>query len=237
MKTDSTHKALTLYKALLHLYPFSYRKTFEAQILQTFRDHYRDRQENNEDIGFLFWADIILDEVSNILKERIAHLRGGVNKMNKYTIGITIGLLLAIIAFISNVVFPSPNVSDDQNTVAISLAYLLMFFIWGLSGYLESKKNKRLQAGAIAGAVTAVITTAFVMVSFILIDNLFFDTVKQQVDKVTAFHNQNTYHDMRVFINSGNVRALIIGIPVAGIIGACLGGVGSGIRRLRFAKH
>ncbi len=66
------------------------------------------------------------------------------------------------------------------------------------------------------------------MVAFIVIDNVFYNIVRQQVDKVAAFHNQNTYHDM---------KALIIRIPVAGIIGACLGSLGAGIRRLRFAKH
>ena len=153
-------------------------------------------------------------------------------QLNRFSIGLLVGLALALMAVLTNVVFPSPNVSDDQVWWPIAAAYVILFICWGVSGYVDSRHGRRLKSGALAGATTAVISTALIMLAFIAIDNLFFDIVKQQVDKMTAFHNQSAYQDMRAFVNSGDAKALVIGLPVAGLIGACCGTIGAGVRRI-----
>ena len=40
-------RAARLYRLLVHLYPAALRDAFGAQMLQTFRDHYRDAVERH----------------------------------------------------------------------------------------------------------------------------------------------------------------------------------------------
>jgi tetratricopeptide (TPR) repeat protein len=67
-------RATRRYALLLRLYPQRHRDRFGAQMLQTFRDHYRDASEERG-IGIGFWLGVIADEARGIGRERAVAVR------------------------------------------------------------------------------------------------------------------------------------------------------------------
>jgi hypothetical protein len=74
-KRDATERAGRFYALLLMLYPRDHRRAFGAQMLQTFKDQYRDEFVQRGKAGFAFWFAVVSDEAKNSAKERIAALR------------------------------------------------------------------------------------------------------------------------------------------------------------------
>jgi hypothetical protein len=66
--------AKNLYAILLRLYPFQYRKEFEAQMIQTFVDRYADMKASSNIVRLLFWLSFAVDELKNILEQRSSFL-------------------------------------------------------------------------------------------------------------------------------------------------------------------
>lgn len=62
-------KELTIFKNLLLLYPDSYRKKFELEMLITFGDMYQEKKLRDGKIGFLFWLGISLDISKSACKQ------------------------------------------------------------------------------------------------------------------------------------------------------------------------
>jgi hypothetical protein len=89
---------------------------------------------------------------------------------------------------------------------------------------------------AYGGAITAFISVAIIMITFVVIDNVFINIISQQNDKIYAFAHQTTYQNMRDFINHGNVMAFLIALPVLTLIGAVSGILAALIRKLKLSK-
>ncbi|HEV2238308.1 MAG TPA: hypothetical protein VGR57_16720, partial [Ktedonobacterales bacterium] len=146
-----------------------------------------------------------------------------------------IGALLSTGVVLTNVVFPSPNESDNEYTSWYVVAYLALFALFGVGGIIASRRANPARTGAVGGAVTALIVVGMTLLTFVVVDNVFLSIVSQQVDKISAFHNQTTYTNMRDFINSG----LLLGLPIALGFGALMGGAlgaAGGVARFRFAR-
>ena len=141
------------------------------------------------------------------------------------------GALFSVLVVLTNVVFPSPNESDDEYTGWYIVLYLGLFLLFAIGGALNSERAHPLRSGAIGGAVSALIMVAMIMLTFIIIDNLFLDIVSQQIDKINTFRAQTTYTNMRDFINDGLLRGLVIVLPVVAIVGGFLGAFVSLVRR------
>jgi hypothetical protein len=124
------------------------------------------------------------------------------------------GALLSVIVVLTNVVFPSPNESDDEYTGWYIVLYLGLFLLF-----------------AIGGAVTALIIVGVIMLTFAVIDNVFLDIVSQQIDKINAFHAQTTFTTMRDFMNSGLLLGTVVILPVVAVVDAALGAFASLLRR------
>ncbi len=228
----TAEQALRVYNAILRVYPRAFRLRFQAEMLQTFKDQYQDQAGRPERLGLIFWLRVVLDELPYILGEHMSSLTGENRMLNRYTIGLGVGLLGAVVAFLTNVVFPQPNVSDDAFWLPILMAYVALFVMAALSGFLDSGRNRKLLTGVLAGATTAVIIMAIVMVTFTLMDVFFFDIIRQQVDKITAFNGQTTYHDMKQFVLNRNLRSYSLVLPKAAFAGALCGALGAGVRKL-----
>jgi hypothetical protein len=141
------------------------------------------------------------------------------------------GALFSVLVVLTNVVFPSPNESDDEYTGWYIVLYLGLFLLFAIGGALNSERAHPLRSGVIGGAVSALIVVAMIMLTFIIIDNLFLDIVSQQIDKINTFRAQTTYTNMRDFINDGLLRGLVIVLPVVAIVGGFLGAFASLVRR------
>lgn len=143
--------------------------------------------------------------------------------MNKYTVGFITGIVLSLIVVLTNVVFPN-NAPD--NGYAVSLVYLFLFFIFMVAGYAETKQTKKLKSGIMTGAVSSVIAFVLTMLTFIIIDNLYFGIVSQQAEKLWSFSHQQAYTNMKDFINANNVKGLFFGTIMAAVFGAVAGAAG-----------
>src|SRR5262245_23432968 len=141
------------------------------------------------------------------------------------------GILFAIVVVLTNVVFPTPNESDDEYTGWYIVLYLGLFLLFAIGGALNSERAHPLRSGAIGGAGSALIMVAMIMLTFVIIDNGFLDIVSQQIDKINTFRAQTTYTNMRDFINDGLLRGLVIVLPVVAIVGGFLGAFASLVRR------
>jgi hypothetical protein len=60
---------------LLRLYPRAHRTAFGEQMLQTFRDHYRDVVEMHSESAFQFWRAVLSDVGRSFGREQVSALR------------------------------------------------------------------------------------------------------------------------------------------------------------------
>jgi hypothetical protein len=64
-------------------------------------------------------------------------------------------VLFAVIVVLANVVFPSPNESDDEYTGWYIVLYLGLFLLFAFGGALNSERTHTLRSGVIGGASAA----------------------------------------------------------------------------------
>lgn len=142
--------------------------------------------------------------------------------------GLMVAGFLAIVAFLTNVVFPGgPNDSDsDPDSVAmIGGAYLLIAVLLVAIGARGHRRANTPYAGAKAGAIAGFVIATLVMATFLVIDNLFFGTISQQHDKVVAFANSGS-PSMRTFVNVSLLQGAAFLIPTLTVVGGLLGFLG-----------
>jgi hypothetical protein len=228
--------ALRFYTFLLKFYPKYHQQVFGSQMLQTFKDHYNDILEHEDRVGVDFWLEVVSDEVKGIVREHIETLNGKEYSMNKYALGLGLGILMSVAVVVTNVVFPTQD-SDSEYQMLYLITYLGLFFLFGVGGYLASKGTRSLQSGAVGGAVTAFLSIGLTMLTFIIIDNLFLDIVSQQPDKIWGFQHQQAFHTMRAYINHGLLTGVLSVLPGITLLGALLGAIGAGIRKWNFGKY
>jgi hypothetical protein len=141
------------------------------------------------------------------------------------------GALFSVLVVLTNVVYPTPNESDDEYTGWYIVLYLGLFLLFAIGGALNSERAHPLRSGALGGAGAALIMITMIMLTFVVVDNLFLDIVSQQIDKINTFRAQTTYTSMRDFINSGLLRGLLVVLPVVAVAGATLGALASLLRQ------
>src|SRR6266487_1483 len=91
-------KAIRLYACFLKCYPKAYRHSFGSQMLQTFKDHYTDVVEFDENGATRFWFGVINDEARGILREQFIVLKESMDMKDSWIKqGILFGLLLGSI--------------------------------------------------------------------------------------------------------------------------------------------
>jgi hypothetical protein len=140
------------------------------------------------------------------------------------------GILFAIVVVLTNVVFPTPNESDDEYTGWYIVLYLGLFLLFALGGAINSERAHPVRSGIIGGAGAALIIVAMIMLTFVVVDNLYLNIVSQQIDKINAFRAQTTYTNMQDFINDGLVRGAVVVLPVVAVVGGVLGAIASLVR-------
>lgn len=154
-------------------------------------------------------------------------------QLSKYIFGIILGLVLSVLVFLTNFVFPN-NSSD--NVAVVGSIYLILFSLFICIGYFQKDIKVSLRNGIISGSISAVIAFLITMLTFIIIDNLFLNIVSEQREKIWAFSHQNTYHNMRDFINYGLIKGTFFGTIMAALFGGLAGAIGTEIKKFRVNK-
>src|SRR5262245_59959964 len=139
--------------------------------------------------------------------------------------GLYMGALFAPFILLSHV-FPT-NRSDDESGGLILAVHLATFVYYGTAGFLGVRKSLQARDGIWIGALTALVGTYLIVATFALLDNIFLETVSQQVDKIRGFAlHQSQYVSMRSYINWSHLEAALFVVPIFGLIGAACGGFG-----------
>jgi hypothetical protein len=142
--------------------------------------------------------------------------------------GFAVGALMAIVLFLSNVVFPSgPNESDDdpEYLVQIAIAYVLVAAALVVIGVRARHRLDTEWAGAKGGAAAGLVMALIVFVTAAVLDNAFFAIVSQQHDKRMAFERSG-WTSMRAYLNYQNVIGALVVLPGATFVGGLLGALG-----------
>jgi len=223
MKTEpNSHKGIQIYSQLLKLYPKRFQERFGEEMIQTFKDQYRE-----EKIGLSFWINTLVDETGNIFREHFNLWNGGDSPMRKYSFGLIVSAIMVVAIVLTNVVFPQ-YFTDDYP--AVGLMYLLYFIAFGITGYLSVKEKDGLIRGTKSGAIMGFTVMIIMIATYFIIDNLFLDIVSKQPEKIAYFQN-GRFKTMRDSINFGLLKGLIFGSIMGTVFGAIFGTIGAGIRK------
>lgn len=131
--------------------------------------------------------------------------------------GIIVGVGVMTLVFVGNVVVP---VADQNSPVKYAVAWLLLALV-GVLFVVIGARGRRLvstaSAGARAGAVAGFVIAAMFVLTFVIMDNLFFATIIQQPGKIGS---------TRASLNATLVPITIFFLSVTSLGGAVLGRFG-----------
>ncbi len=222
----STRVAERLYALILALYPARFRREHGPAMRQVLREMLDDPA-----IGPWLAARRVLGDVGgSLLPERLAALREGAVRTSGPRYGLALGLVLGVAVVLTNVVDPGFGYFGLDENVAMALAAALLLASFAAAGFLASRATGRLVAGLRAGALAALIGVGLMMLTFLVVDNLFLDIVSQQPDKIWGFEHSQ-YASMRAYVTVSQLRGFLL-LPVFGLVGAACGGVGAALGRL-----
>jgi hypothetical protein len=142
--------------------------------------------------------------------------------------GLIISGLLAVVIVLTNVVFPvGPGESDDDpeyllQLLATAAALAGLFLLVGARG---RRRLDSPSAGTKAGLAAGIVVAVMVTITFVVMNNAFWDVISQQHDKQVAFAASG-WSSMRAYISIRQVEGLVVVVPVFGAFGAVLGLIG-----------
>jgi hypothetical protein len=214
-----------LYALLLGFYPRRFRAEYGPAMRQALREMLADPA-----IGpWRACGRVLADVGGSLLPEHLAQFRRGGDRMGGARYGLTLGLVLGVAVVLTNVVYPRFDYFglDENSAMALAAAALLTSF--AVAGFLASRATGRLAVGLRAGALAALIGVGLLMLTFLVVDNLFLDLVSQQPDKVWGFQHSQ-YASMRAYVTVGQLRGFLL-LPVFALVGAACGGIGAAARK------
>jgi hypothetical protein len=135
--------------------------------------------------------------------------------------GLALGAVSVVAIVWSQVIVPSHE-SDDEYAGWYLLGYLVLFAYFGLSGFLAARGGSTTGGAVLTGAVTAAVSVAIILVTFVVVDNLFLSVVMQQPDKAYGFARSGLTNP-RDYVNQGQFMGIVTGLPTATAIGAACG--------------
>ena len=140
--------------------------------------------------------------------------------------GLLMGALFMVLSLFGNVI-PVPSALEHIiDWVFAPFVLGLALLTLSVSGYRTSRVTGHLRAAFLTGLLTAVFVFFLFGLSFVIIDMVFFDVVRQQPEKIFNFARSG-YTDMRAYLFDSTVRGAIVMTLVGGALGAILGSVGA----------
>lgn len=158
------------------------------------------------------------------------------------THGLALGIVLSLAVFATNIVLPvlsSRTARWEQAMDAepyVTAGWLFVALLWGMAGFAAYRRTADIRAAIRAGAIVALASMASVMLTFVLIDNVFLDIVSRQPEKIWGLQ-QSQAPSMRAYLNHTFVKSFLLVLPVLTIAGAVFGALGGAAARIRQAFH
>ncbi|HEX6819390.1 MAG TPA: hypothetical protein VF120_13520 [Ktedonobacterales bacterium] len=136
------------YALLLRLYPRAHREAFGEQMLQTFRDHYRDVVAPQRQSALRFWLGVLADEGRSLAREvpaaltqavygRVGSMKSGVSAVLA-VVGCLL-LLLGLRVWLSPAVLSAPHGGGSALSSVVGLTVLLCAYALIAVGFLRPR--------------------------------------------------------------------------------------------------
>jgi hypothetical protein len=141
---------------------------------------------------------------------------------------VLLGLLLGVGFGLWNLIATRLDPLAEDTPIALLIFYGPMFAIWGLAGFVASRRTGRFLDGAMVGGTVAFVTfVVYVLTQFVRV-NLFLDVISQRSDwqNLMARFQNSGYQNLRWYVNYVGLTGAPFKILVASIIGATTGLIG-----------
>jgi hypothetical protein len=133
----SSNRAARLYALLMRLYPPAHRRAFGQQMLQTFRDQYRDVVETHEESAQRFWRGVLADAGRSLFREYLTALAAALGERTGpmktggsvvLTVVAGLMLMLGVRVWLSPAVLSAPHGGGTALGSVAGLALLLLTY-------------------------------------------------------------------------------------------------------------
>ena len=147
------------------------------------------------------------------------------------TIGLALGVVLSIAVVLTNIALPELNINVSSSVVFDWAVRGTIFVMFGAAGFLACRRTGAFGSSVRAGATVALVSIGVVMLTFVLMDNLFLGIVARQPAKVLLFRHSN-FTNIRAYINFQHARALIVVLPACTVLGGLCGAAGGTVSKI-----
>jgi hypothetical protein len=229
-RSHKKEKATRLYAFFLKFYPRGYRRAFGSQMLQTFKDHYTDVVELDEQTGTRFWLDVVWDEVRSILREQFTVLKESKYMKDAWIKqGILFGVILGIIHIGYDLINNLAPANATLNSLLNNGILLVVLIFVGMAGYATARKTGQVMTGTYAGLFTGLLSMVIGMSALFVITFAFMDIIRQNAFMLYDFHrsglqsiDQFIFEDAMGAASVGTLFSLLAG-GIFGTLGGYLG--------------
>ena len=230
-------KAMRLYAFLLKFYPRGYRHAFGSQMLQTFKDHYTDVVEPDEQTETHFWFDVVWDEVRGILREQFIALKESKYMKDAWIKqGILFGIMLGIIHIAYDLINNLAPANVTLNSLLNNSILLVVLLFSGIAGYAAARKTGQVETGTYAGLFTGLLSIVIGMSALFVITFVFMDIIRQNAFMLYDF-SRSGLKSIDQFIIEDAMGAAIIGTLFSLLAGGIFGTLGGYLGRTWKARR
>ena len=223
-------RAIRFYSLLLKFYPAPYRQAFTQQMLQTFKDHYNDMDEEERHMSVVFWFGVLSDELKGIAREQAIALW----RREWLFFGIILGILIIPLGAQVGLTFYVNLPSDlaDVLTLVSTFGPLLVIM---LASFVTARKSGSILQGTITGLlavlVGAAITIGTVAALMLLFWNIAVANALRDPGMLLDFRRSAapTFAD---FVLDDSLRGAAILTTLAVVAGVVLGAAGGFLGRV-----
>src|SRR5947209_6639771 len=230
-------KAIRLYAFFLKCYPKAYRQSFGSQMLQTFKDHYSDVVEFDENAATRFWFGVVNDEARGILREQFIALKESTYMKNAWIKqGILFGVLLGIIHIAYDLINNLAPANTTLNSLLNNSILLAVLIFCSIAGYVAARKTGQMKTGTYAGLFTGLLSIVIGMSALFVITFVFMALIRQNAFMLDDFQRSGL-KNIDQFILEDALGAALVGtlfsLVAGGIFGTLGGYLGRTVRERR----
>ena len=139
--------------------------------------------------------------------------------------GLLMGTVFMGLSLFGNLIHLSTALESVIDLVVVPVFLGVTVLTFAISGYRTSRLTGHLWAASLAGLLTGIFAFMLLGLSFVILDMVFFDIVRQQPEKVFNFAH-SSYSDMRAYLFDSTVRGATLVTLAGGVLGALFGSVG-----------
>jgi hypothetical protein len=141
--------------------------------------------------------------------------------------GGVVAVVAGVYVVLSTVVFADPRAGGSTGVALLEPALLAV--MCAVIGAHVGRGASARWIGLLGGALGGVVIFVGLAVAVLIVDNVWYEQVRQQPEKIAAFAGHAG--SMRAWINASLLRGAAIGTPVVAVVGGLCGLLGAGIAR------